>query len=292
MSEQIFNSVEQRRQFMRQSARALGSRAWELIGQGGITAQRKPDGTIVTSVDIDLNNQFIEMIGAEFPHDLVWGEEASNSEKGNVSLADKRWTWIIDPIDGTRGFWRCVRNKSFSDSNTTILMSAFAPGETTPTLSLISNPFNRQPSLIATDPTGAYYRTKRSKEERRILVPDDGPRRIADVERYDENSWDGAQPDLRNMGKMMPFARRINHPLGFVAVALGDADLGAFPGPLSQPHDVSAAAHAVHMAEGSAGTLEGAAYYETDWRLPVRGVVLANNDTLREDFVVKLRSAA
>jgi fructose-1,6-bisphosphatase/inositol monophosphatase family enzyme len=90
------------------------------------------------------------------------------------------------------------------------------------------------------------------------------------------------------MGDMMPHARRINHSLGFVAVALGDADLGGFPGP-TYPHDVVPAGHIVHQAEGAVQSLTGEAFNDIEWRVfPIQGVVLANNNELADEFVATL----
>lgn len=288
MSEYLSTAVERRYSFMLRAAGEMAKTAWRLIDAGTVTAEKKPDGTTVTSVDTTLNRQLIDMVAAELPRDLVWGEEASNSDKGNISLAENRWLWVTDPIDGTNKFWKAIQSEDLSKVNTTILIAGFAPGETTPSVSVISNPFNRQTAMLSAHHGGAFYHDLGSHTMRPVHVAPEGPSRIAHVQRYDQNSWPEAPYDMTVMRHMMPFARRANLPLGMASIAFGDIDLGAFPG--DQPHDVAAAAHITHQAGGSAGSLEGEPYEAVDWRVaPVHGLVVAHNDELRNDFLNRLR---
>src|SRR6266536_5654445 len=130
-------SVDRRQDFMLRAADRLAQAALRLISSG-ITMELKPDGTKVTTADLTLNQDFIDMTLAEFPDDHIWGEEGVHGEYGNLDDADRKWVWLIDAIDGTSGFWRCYKNKSFHDCSSAIMLTAFAPGETTPTLSVVS----------------------------------------------------------------------------------------------------------------------------------------------------------
>lgn len=91
--------VQYRYEFMEAAARALGNHALDMV-QGEVTMRLKPDGSKVTDVDETLNRMLMELTHHYFPQDLVWGEEASNSEKGDLEAAASRWLWIADPIDG------------------------------------------------------------------------------------------------------------------------------------------------------------------------------------------------
>jgi len=95
------DEVEKRYDFLKRAAVHLGGRAVEMT-RGELVIEIKPDGSEVTNIDETLNHEFIEMTQREFPRDLVWGEEASNSEKGDIHAADKEWLWILDPNDGTK----------------------------------------------------------------------------------------------------------------------------------------------------------------------------------------------
>lgn len=289
MAEHLLPAIDRRYEFMLRAAGELAKTAWKLIDAQAVTMKRKPDGTCVTNVDTTLNDQLIQMVGDQFSGDLVWGEEASNSDKGDLNAAEKRWLWVADPIDGTNKFWKAIEAGDLTKVNTTILIAGFAPGETAPSISLISNPFNRQTQMLSASSGGAIYHDLGNRMNRPVVVPPDGPHSIAEVHRYDQNSWPEAPFDMTVMRRMMPLARRANLPLGFASVVLGDVDLGAFPG--DQPHDVVAGAHIVHQAGGSVGTLAGEQYEAVDWRVaPIRGLVVANNDDLRADFLRHLQA--
>lgn len=57
----------------------------------------KEDGSLVTTVDLEINGWFIEQAAERFPGDRVLGEELSSDASGPR-------TWVIDPLDGTSQF--------------------------------------------------------------------------------------------------------------------------------------------------------------------------------------------
>lgn len=66
----------------------------------GAAVQQKPDHTPVTEADLAAENRIREVIGGRFPAHAFWGEETGRSGgEGDV-------LWLVDPIDGTRGFVR------------------------------------------------------------------------------------------------------------------------------------------------------------------------------------------
>jgi len=58
----------------------------------------KPDGSVVTDIDVLVEKKIIKILKKEFPDDSILGEETGLT-KGVNDI-----TWIIDPIDGTRAF--------------------------------------------------------------------------------------------------------------------------------------------------------------------------------------------
>ncbi len=66
----------------------------------GVTVENKPDASPVTIADREAEAAMLQVIRAAFPGHAVLGEE-TGSHGG-----DAAWRWIIDPIDGTRGFVR------------------------------------------------------------------------------------------------------------------------------------------------------------------------------------------
>ncbi len=68
----------------------------------GLTFERKADGSPVTPADRDIETLIRERIRAAFPFDAVCGEEFG------PAAGSSGYTWVIDPIDGTRAFVRGV----------------------------------------------------------------------------------------------------------------------------------------------------------------------------------------
>ncbi|MEP6862812.1 MAG: inositol monophosphatase family protein [Deltaproteobacteria bacterium] len=66
----------------------------------GIVVETKPDLTPVTAADRAAEDEIVSIIRAAFPDHAILGEEGGERD-GNPDIR-----WIVDPIDGTRGFAR------------------------------------------------------------------------------------------------------------------------------------------------------------------------------------------
>ena len=66
----------------------------------GVAVERKPDRSPVTAADRDAEAAILEIVRASFPTASILAEE-SGAHAGDPSLR-----WIVDPLDGTRGFSR------------------------------------------------------------------------------------------------------------------------------------------------------------------------------------------
>ncbi len=66
----------------------------------GVRVEEKPDRTPVTAADREAEAAIVRVIRRAFPRHAVLGEETG----AHAGEADSRW--IVDPIDGTRGFAR------------------------------------------------------------------------------------------------------------------------------------------------------------------------------------------
>lgn len=278
--------VAERYEFMMNSVAELGDLALSLVAQGRVRAFTKPDTTIVTSVDLALNKRFIELVEASYPDDLVWGEEASNSPKGDLALAEQAWMWTIDPIDGTRGFWRSYQNERFRECTSTVMIAGFQPGSTTPAMGVIHNPFQRQQVTISADQEQTYYQTTEAPAPQAVELQGASPRHLREVRRFEQGGWQGGRPNLDDMQRYIPSARPVKHQLFLGSVALGDVDISAFPGP-SHSHDVAPGALIVHNAGGHIETFGSEPYEAVDWRVPVEGVVAAATPELARQLIDK-----
>ena len=81
-------------------AEQAGSLTLDWFGQSGLKVESKTDGSEVTAADRAAERFIREQLEVRHPDHAVRGEE-----EGGVVDSDKL-TWIIDPIDGTRGFAR------------------------------------------------------------------------------------------------------------------------------------------------------------------------------------------
>ena len=90
------------------AARAAGAASLALFQSPALTHIAKPDGSPVTPADKDAETLIRALVQKSFPRDSIVGEEFPPHE------GDSGFTWIIDPIDGTRSFvkgiptWACL----------------------------------------------------------------------------------------------------------------------------------------------------------------------------------------
>jgi len=66
----------------------------------GVKVEEKPDRTPVTQADRDAEAAILATIGRAFPDHAVLGEESG------AHAGSSRFRWIVDPVDGTKGFTR------------------------------------------------------------------------------------------------------------------------------------------------------------------------------------------
>jgi len=67
---------------------------------GNFTVRTKADMTPVTQADVECEEKIREIILNEFPDHGFYGEETGQTQSGAEFL------WLVDPIDGTKGFVR------------------------------------------------------------------------------------------------------------------------------------------------------------------------------------------
>lgn len=69
-----------------------------LAHAGDIGSTAKGDGTPVTEADLHSHRTIHQRLTAAFP------DHAVVSEEGDTTWLGHRWTWVVDPIDGTSNF--------------------------------------------------------------------------------------------------------------------------------------------------------------------------------------------
>lgn len=193
---------------------------------------RKPDRTLVTNADRQINSMYIEAIRADFPDDLVLGEEETYTP---TRIGEYRW--VIDPIDGTSDY---VRGGDSNGIATALLLGDIVLFGT------FYNP-SKQEFFTAQRGSGALLngaplQVNQSAYEAGIA--------------YDYCHWKGAAVDTR------VFETILGPPLGQYSVsnqacrvAQGVSTFTAFPGAL--PHDILPGAIIVEEAGGRVTDLQG-----------------------------------
>jgi myo-inositol-1(or 4)-monophosphatase len=69
-----------------------------LSGQSALHSQEKPDHTLLTNIDQQVEAFLLERISKHYPgHNIL-------SEEGGTYPGESEFMWIVDPIDGTRAY--------------------------------------------------------------------------------------------------------------------------------------------------------------------------------------------
>ena len=69
---------------------------------GRAQSRWKSDGTRVTPVDIAISENIVRVLQARFPDDQLFSEELADTD--TVIPVRSRFTWVLDPIDGTNNY--------------------------------------------------------------------------------------------------------------------------------------------------------------------------------------------
>ena len=69
---------------------------------GRAESRWKSDGTRVTAVDVAISENIFRELGAQYPDDQYFSEELADS--GEPIPVTARYSWVLDPIDGTNNF--------------------------------------------------------------------------------------------------------------------------------------------------------------------------------------------
>jgi histidinol-phosphatase len=100
MAAQDFRAtVEKAVEVARQATQAASAAALRHFREG-VVVEKKADASPVTIADREAEAAMLGIVRAAFPGHAILGEETGGH------AGDAEWRWILDPIDGTRGFTR------------------------------------------------------------------------------------------------------------------------------------------------------------------------------------------
>lgn len=103
-NDHIEHAPEQYAQLMElavQLAKQGGSLALDLLGK--VSCSYKSDQSIVTEADYKVQQLIVSAITKRFAQHTFIVEEATDAPRPTEPLG---YTWVIDPVDGTRNYWR------------------------------------------------------------------------------------------------------------------------------------------------------------------------------------------
>lgn len=229
-----------------------------------LVVETKPDMTPVTQADREVEQAVRDQLAVMRPGDVVIGEEFGSSDGAPDGSSGGR-RWIIDPIDGTKGYVRGLPVWA------TLLALDQGDG---PSVGIISAPALRR-RWWAAQGTGAYVSDGLSPGPRRIGVS--GVRELGDAQLSygDLEDWEG----IGRLDSLLELARRCWRARGlgdfwsYMLVAEGVAEIAVDP--VVSVWDMAASQVIVEEAGGRQTDLSGA-------RRPDGGSGLATNGLLHD----------
>jgi myo-inositol-1(or 4)-monophosphatase len=84
------------------AAKEAGEFLKDNYGKTDLNIERKPDQSLVTTLDKEAERMIVDQIKHKFPSHGIIGEECGQDG------AEKDYLWIIDPLDGTHNFIRNI----------------------------------------------------------------------------------------------------------------------------------------------------------------------------------------
>lgn len=246
---------------LRDAARSAGSLAMGYFGKNPDT-WRKDGGSPVTEADMAVDGYLRRTLLAARP-DYGWLSEESTQSPDRL---EKARIFVVDPIDGTRGFIK-------GDERWCVSVAVVEAGR--PVAAALMIPVQDR-LLVASSGAGAYCGDARLSASATAMAPDAliaGPQSWFDGRRY-------ASVAARSVDHAPSLAYR------FAQVALAEAD-GAFSKPNSHDWDLAACDLLVHEAGGQLTDLDGQAPLYNRRTLQ-HGILVAGNRAVHPELVRRL----
>jgi len=136
------------------AAKSAGKKLMKHYNNHSFTVHEKMFHDIVTSVDIDAENIYLDILKKETPEFNILTEEKGkifNNKKSN-------YLWIIDPLDGTKNFY--FHNPIFATSIALAYLPDLKPENAEIILGVVYAPFLKE-TFVAEKGKGAFLNGKR-----------------------------------------------------------------------------------------------------------------------------------
>ncbi len=227
----------------------------------GLAVDTKADASPVTAADRGAEELMRAMIAKRFPTHGIVGEEFGNER------ADAEWTWVLDPIDGTKAFITGVPLWG-------TLIALLHRGQ--PVLGCIHQPVLRQLMIgdgttTTLDGVRVHCRATARVEEATLLTSD-----TLNLAKYQDG------PACDRLLARARLVRTWADCYGYFLLAAGYADICLDP--IMNPWDIAAL---VPIVRGAGGTI-------TDWRggaaYPAQSTIACATPALHAEVIAALNS--
>ena len=235
--------------------------------QRKIETMQKADGTPVSEADLAVDRLLHGRLMGERPG-YGWLSEESADDKRRVAM---RAVWVVDPIDGTRGFLA-------GENDWTVAVALVVDGK--PAVSTVFNPATSE-MFTASRGQGAYLNGKR-------LTAGDAPaiensRMIAPQKMFRKGIWAEPWPEMRHL-----WANSIAYRLALIAAGRAEATISLSE---KKEWDIAAPALLVEEAGGKVSGIDGSAFTFNKEITRLNGLVAAGH-ALHELLIARTRLVA
>ncbi len=232
-----------------------------------IETMRKPDGTPVSEADLAVDRLLHARLTAARPG-YGWLSEESADDKSRTGL---RAVWVVDPIDGTRGFLE-------GQTDWTVVVALVVDGR--PALASVFNPA-RDEMFTARRGQGAWLNGRR-------MTAGDAPaienaRMIAPQKMFRRGIWAEPWPEMQHLR-----VHSIAYRLALVAAGRAEATISLGE---KKEWDIAAPALLVEEAGGLITAIDGSAFTFNKEITRLNGLVAAGH-ALHELLIARTKQVA
>ncbi|MDE1827922.1 MAG: hypothetical protein KGH65_02060 [Candidatus Micrarchaeota archaeon] len=230
----------------------------------GVESRQKEDKTLVTKTDTDINDLVIRAVKKEFPEHDILGEEKSDLSKKS------RYTWVVDPVDGTHIFIYGIPLSVFS-------LALAIDG--VPVTGVVNHPYMNQ-LFSAEINEGAFLNGNRIGVSKRNTLE-----RSAIGIGY----WRSAQVDLNPLYQKLYKAGANLLQLGSIAymgALVANGSIVANIHPANTAYDSAALKVIIEEANGKVTDLYG---NEQRYDGAIKGCIMSNGSSIHDELVSLLK---
>jgi|GEM_PF-1730710 len=230
----------------------------------GLEVTTKADNTPVTQIDRRINELALELVGKYFPDDAVYAEE------GNGGAGTSGYTWVIDPIDGTRAL-------EMGMPTYTICIARVGP-DGSPDFSYVYNP--------STDDSYIARRGEEATKNGLALAVKTGLHSLTNEQVYITSRFPTVPIKSEEIARRLMETGTENimtHSLAFGVLLVAEGNIAAAITGASEPYEFASVKPFVESAGGIVTDLNGDPIKRCDAKL--NGFIAAANQAILDELL-------